>query len=78
MKKAYQQGETEFEDPEEQEDNGDDYAASPRNVGHNIYILAHQVWALSLIHAHKHMHTATHTRTHSFSLKDVVKKLLSQ
>ncbi|XP_062401771.1 inositol 1,4,5-trisphosphate receptor type 1 isoform X1 [Sardina pilchardus] len=43
MKKAYQQGETEFEDPEEQEDNGDDYAASPRNVGHNIYILAHQL-----------------------------------
>ncbi|XP_030632911.1 inositol 1,4,5-trisphosphate receptor type 1 [Chanos chanos] len=43
MKKAYQQGETEFEDSEEQEENGEDYAASPRNVGHNIYILAHQL-----------------------------------
>ncbi|XP_028854499.1 inositol 1,4,5-trisphosphate receptor type 1 isoform X2 [Denticeps clupeoides] len=43
MKKAYQQGETDFEDKEEQEENGEDYAASPRNVGHNIYILAHQL-----------------------------------
>ncbi|KAK7806890.1 hypothetical protein U0070_020481 [Myodes glareolus] len=33
------QGEVEFEDGE----NGEDGAASPRNVGHNIYILAHQV-----------------------------------
>uniref|UniRef100_A0A8C7E735 Inositol 1,4,5-trisphosphate receptor n=1 Tax=Naja naja TaxID=35670 RepID=A0A8C7E735_NAJNA len=39
IKKAYQQGEVEFEDGE----NGEDLAASPRNVGHNIYILAHQV-----------------------------------
>lgn len=38
---AYQQGETEFED--EEQENGEDHAASPRNVGHNIYILAHQV-----------------------------------
>ena len=47
IKKAYLQGETEFEDTkEEEEDNGDEDehdAASPRNVGHNIYILAHQV-----------------------------------
>lgn len=46
IKKAYMQGEVEFEDGE----NGEDGAASPRNVGHNIYILAHQVrsslWAL--------------------------------
>lgn len=49
IKKAYLQGEVEFEDGE----NGEDLAASPRNVGHNIYILAHQVefhlwflWAL--------------------------------
>jgi inositol 1,4,5-triphosphate receptor type 1 len=40
IKKAYMQGEVEFEDGE----NGEDGAASPRNVGHNIYILAHQVW----------------------------------
>lgn len=39
IKKAYMQGEVEFEDGE----NGEDGAASPRNVGHNIYILAHQV-----------------------------------
>ncbi|XP_035236817.1 inositol 1,4,5-trisphosphate receptor type 1 isoform X2 [Anguilla anguilla] len=43
IKKAYLQGEIEFEDPEEEEDNGEDHAASPRNVGHNIYILAHQL-----------------------------------
>lgn len=46
IKKAYLQGEVEFEDTKEEEDNGDDEehdAASPRNVGHNIYILAHQV-----------------------------------
>nr|XP_055069709.1 inositol 1,4,5-trisphosphate receptor type 1 isoform X3 [Misgurnus anguillicaudatus] len=41
MKMAYQQGETEFEDDELE--NGEDHAASPRNVGHNIYILAHQL-----------------------------------
>ncbi|XP_062825808.1 inositol 1,4,5-trisphosphate receptor type 1 isoform X5 [Anolis carolinensis] len=39
IKKAYLQGEVEFEDGE----NGEDHAASPRNVGHNIYILAHQL-----------------------------------
>ncbi|XP_041837633.1 inositol 1,4,5-trisphosphate receptor type 1 isoform X1 [Melanotaenia boesemani] len=45
IKKAYLQGEVEFEDTRE-EDNGDEEehdAASPRNVGHNIYILAHQL-----------------------------------
>ncbi|XP_063282731.1 inositol 1,4,5-trisphosphate receptor type 1 isoform X1 [Pelobates fuscus] len=39
IKKAYLQGEVEFEDVEGSED----HAASPRNVGHNIYILAHQL-----------------------------------
>ncbi|XP_042655712.1 inositol 1,4,5-trisphosphate receptor type 1 isoform X11 [Tyto alba] len=39
IKKAYLQGEVDFEDGE----NGEDVAASPRNVGHNIYILAHQL-----------------------------------
>ncbi|XP_074692185.1 inositol 1,4,5-trisphosphate-gated calcium channel ITPR1 isoform X4 [Strix aluco] len=39
IKKAYLQGEVDFEDGE----NGEDLAASPRNVGHNIYILAHQL-----------------------------------
>ncbi|CAG5981948.1 unnamed protein product [Menidia menidia] len=46
IKKAYLQGEVEFEDTREEEDNGDEEehdAASPRNVGHNIYILAHQL-----------------------------------
>ncbi|XP_005881983.1 PREDICTED: inositol 1,4,5-trisphosphate receptor type 1 [Myotis brandtii] len=44
IKKAYLQGEGE-EEPEEgeNEENGEDGAASPRNVGHNIYILAHQL-----------------------------------
>uniref|UniRef100_A0A8C2QAE5 Inositol 1,4,5-trisphosphate receptor n=1 Tax=Cyprinus carpio TaxID=7962 RepID=A0A8C2QAE5_CYPCA len=55
MKMAYQQGETEFED--EEQENGEDHAASPRNVGHNIYILAHQV----------HTHTLTHTLLYNFS-----------
>lgn len=41
IKKAYMQGEVEFEDGE----NSEEGAASPRNVGHNIYILAHQVHA---------------------------------
>ncbi|KAF6312959.1 inositol 1,4,5-trisphosphate receptor type 1 [Rhinolophus ferrumequinum] len=39
IKKAYMQGEVGFEDGE----NGEEGAASPRNVGHNIYILAHQL-----------------------------------
>uniref|UniRef100_A0A4W6FGI7 Inositol 1,4,5-trisphosphate receptor n=1 Tax=Lates calcarifer TaxID=8187 RepID=A0A4W6FGI7_LATCA len=46
IKKAYLQGEVEFEDTKEEEDNGEEEehdAASPRNVGHNIYILAHQL-----------------------------------
>ncbi|XP_046882482.1 inositol 1,4,5-trisphosphate receptor type 1-like isoform X8 [Hypomesus transpacificus] len=46
IKKAYLQGEVEFEDPEEEEEIGEEEehdAASPRNVGHNIYILAHQL-----------------------------------
>uniref|UniRef100_H3A1P5 Inositol 1,4,5-trisphosphate receptor n=1 Tax=Latimeria chalumnae TaxID=7897 RepID=H3A1P5_LATCH len=38
IKKAYLQGEVEYEEGE----NGEDQSASPRNVGHNIYILAHQ------------------------------------
>lgn len=46
IKKAYLQGEIEFEDTKEEEEDIDEEehdAASPRNVGHNIYILAHQV-----------------------------------
>lgn len=44
IKKAYMQGEVEPEEPaEEDEDGEEEHAASPRNVGHNIYILAHQV-----------------------------------
>lgn len=37
------QGEVEVEEPEEDEHEEEEHAASPRNVGHNIYILAHQV-----------------------------------
>ncbi|XP_037535811.1 inositol 1,4,5-trisphosphate receptor type 1 [Nematolebias whitei] len=46
IKKAYLQGEVEFEDTNEDEDNREEEEhdpASPRNVGHNIYILAHQL-----------------------------------
>lgn len=47
IKKAYMQGEAEGEGGEESEDEeggeGGEDGASPRNVGHNIYILAHQV-----------------------------------
>ncbi|MED6283466.1 Inositol 1,4,5-trisphosphate receptor type 1 [Characodon lateralis] len=46
IKKAYLQGEVEFVDIQEEEDARDEEehdAASPRNVGHNIYILAHQL-----------------------------------
>lgn len=43
IKKAYMQGEIEVEEPEEGEDGEEEHSASPRNVGHNIYILAHQV-----------------------------------
>ncbi|KAG7250705.1 hypothetical protein CRUP_036745, partial [Coryphaenoides rupestris] len=41
IKKAYMQGEIEVL-PEEGEDGEEEHSASPRNVGHNIYILAHQ------------------------------------
>ncbi|XP_064162386.1 inositol 1,4,5-trisphosphate receptor type 1 isoform X6 [Anguilla rostrata] len=43
IKKAYLQGEVEYEEPSEDEEAQDEHAASPRNVGHNIYILAHQL-----------------------------------
>lgn len=47
IKKAYMQGEVEVEHTEEDGEGEEEHAASPRNVGHNIYILAHQV------HVHK-------------------------
>ncbi|XP_077386397.1 inositol 1,4,5-trisphosphate-gated calcium channel ITPR1 isoform X1 [Festucalex cinctus] len=43
IKKAYMQGEIEVEEPQEGEDGEEEHSASPRNVGHNIYILAHQL-----------------------------------
>lgn len=43
IKKAYMQGEVEVEHSEEDGEGEEEHAASPRNVGHNIYILAHQV-----------------------------------
>lgn len=43
IKKAYMQGEIEVEPPPEGEDAEEEHSTSPRNVGHNIYILAHQV-----------------------------------
>lgn len=44
IKKAYMQGEIEVEEPpQEGEGDKEAHSASPLNVGHNIYILAHQV-----------------------------------
>ncbi|XP_077948581.1 inositol 1,4,5-trisphosphate-gated calcium channel ITPR1 isoform X6 [Gasterosteus aculeatus] len=43
IKKAYMQGEIEVEEPQEGEGEEEEHSASPRNVGHNIYILAHQL-----------------------------------
>ncbi|XP_053725240.1 inositol 1,4,5-trisphosphate receptor type 1 isoform X1 [Synchiropus splendidus] len=43
IKKAYMQGEIEVEEPQEGEEEEEEHSASPRNVGHNIYILAHQL-----------------------------------
>ncbi|XP_076859611.1 inositol 1,4,5-trisphosphate-gated calcium channel ITPR1-like isoform X3 [Brachyhypopomus gauderio] len=43
IKKAYLQGEIEVERSDDDEEGEEEHAASPRNVGHNIYILAHQL-----------------------------------
>ncbi|XP_072571403.1 inositol 1,4,5-trisphosphate-gated calcium channel ITPR1 isoform X8 [Paramormyrops kingsleyae] len=43
IKKAYMQGEVEVKEPENDEEGEEEHSASPRNVGHNIYILAHQL-----------------------------------
>ncbi|XP_028853911.1 inositol 1,4,5-trisphosphate receptor type 1 isoform X6 [Denticeps clupeoides] len=43
IKKAYMQGEVEVEHTEEDTEGEEEHSASPRNVGHNIYILAHQL-----------------------------------
>ncbi|XP_056104548.1 inositol 1,4,5-trisphosphate receptor type 1 isoform X3 [Rhinichthys klamathensis goyatoka] len=43
IKKAYMQGEIEVEHNDDDENGEEEHAASPRNVGHNIYILAHQL-----------------------------------
>uniref|UniRef100_A0AAQ5Z662 Inositol 1,4,5-trisphosphate receptor n=1 Tax=Amphiprion ocellaris TaxID=80972 RepID=A0AAQ5Z662_AMPOC len=56
IKKAYLQGEEEHD------------AASPRNVGHNIYILAHQVCYLSLQRV-SGSHLARHNKELSMMLK---------
>ncbi|XP_056591659.1 inositol 1,4,5-trisphosphate receptor type 1 isoform X3 [Triplophysa dalaica] len=43
IKKAYMQGEIGVERNDDEEDGEEEHAASPLNVGHNIYILAHQL-----------------------------------
>ena len=53
IKKAYMQGEIEVEEPQEGEDGEEEHSASPRNVGHNIYILAHQVSLVSKIKSYR-------------------------
>lgn len=42
------QGEIEVEAPQEDEDGEEEHSTSPRNVGHNIYILAHQVSQITM------------------------------
>lgn len=46
------QGEIEVEHNDDDDQGEEEHAASPRNVGHNIYILAHQV-----THTNMHLHT---------------------
>ncbi|XP_035376069.1 inositol 1,4,5-trisphosphate receptor type 1 isoform X3 [Electrophorus electricus] len=43
IKKAYLQGEIEVDHSDDDKEGEEEHAASPRNVGHNIYILAHQL-----------------------------------
>ena len=45
-KQAYYQAET-MEEEEGEEEDDDEESANPRDVGHNIYILAHQVDVLT-------------------------------
>lgn len=52
IKKAYMQGEVEVEHTEEDGEGEEEHAASPRNVGHNIYILAHQVHVHTQFQSH--------------------------
>jgi len=49
IKKAYMQGEIEVEHNDDDENGEEEHAASPRNVGHNIYILAHQVTQTNML-----------------------------
>lgn len=42
------QGEIEVEAPQEDEEGEEEHSTSPRNVGHNIYILAHQVSQITM------------------------------
>ncbi|XP_016122882.1 inositol 1,4,5-trisphosphate receptor type 1 [Sinocyclocheilus grahami] len=58
IKKAYMQGEIEVEHNEDDENGEEEHAASPLNVGHNIYILAHQV-----THTNMHLHIVRLDRT---------------
>uniref|UniRef100_A0A9J8C2C3 Inositol 1,4,5-trisphosphate receptor n=1 Tax=Cyprinus carpio carpio TaxID=630221 RepID=A0A9J8C2C3_CYPCA len=58
IKKAYMQGEIEVEHNDDDEHGEEEHAASPRNVGHNIYILAHQV-----THTNMHLHTLSLPKT---------------
>lgn len=51
-KQAYYQAE-QMEDEEETEDDEEDESANPRDVGHNIYILAHQVTSKTYILANQ-------------------------
>lgn len=71
IKKAYMQGEVEFEDGE----NGEDGAASPRNVGHNIYILAHQVRPLPAAPPNSQGQHSTHAPSHLLFLQGLSPRL---
>uniref|UniRef100_A0A8C2TUK1 Inositol 1,4,5-trisphosphate receptor n=1 Tax=Coturnix japonica TaxID=93934 RepID=A0A8C2TUK1_COTJA len=65
MKNAYNQG----LECDHEEENGDD-GISPKDVGHNIYILAHQVFRISCtIASIKALHLARHNKTLQQMLK---------
>ena len=61
IKKAYMQGEVEVQEPDEEEGGEEEHSASPRNVGHNIYILAHQVSRRGNRHEQPHPPVSTPT-----------------
>uniref|UniRef100_A0A9J8BIZ4 Inositol 1,4,5-trisphosphate receptor n=1 Tax=Cyprinus carpio carpio TaxID=630221 RepID=A0A9J8BIZ4_CYPCA len=64
IKKAYLQGEIEVEHNDDDENGEEEHAASPRNVGHNIYILAHQTDHCNIYSLSQRKQTQSHSFFH--------------